>query len=223
MSSSLGVGTAAKDTLDILPPELIRFMMVRIKVNTQINFDPSEKDTIPNLFDDYQRASDAYFNKGDKDLARIFELSQIGEIKKPPSVRFSILAQWVQMPNMEEEIEKESLSEWAKYARVWLDRFAPEDQKFEIQEKLPKEAKSLSDNQKELLSRATDLLDQKLNPEEFQTKIYELGKELGLSSQQAFEAFYKALIGKNHGPKAAWLILSLDRDFVKRRFEEAAS
>jgi len=223
MSSSRGVGTAAIDMLEILPPELIRFLMVRIRVNTQINFDPSEKDTIPNLFDDYQKASDAYFKKGDKDLARVFELSQIGKPKKPPSVRFSILAQWIQMPNMANEIKKEGLSEWEKCARVWLDRFAPEDQKFEVKDKLPKEAKALTDKQKELLKKAKEFVGEIEDPAELQTKVYESGKELGLSSQETFEAFYKALIGKNHGPKLAWLILSLDRDFVKKRFEEAAS
>ena len=145
MSSSRGVGTSAKDMLEILPPELIRFLMVRIKVNTQINFDPSEKDIIPNLFDDYQKAAEAYFGKTNNDLARIFELSQIGEIKKPPSVRFSVLTQWVQMPNMEEEIKKAGLGEWAKYARVWIERYAPEDQKFTITKNLPEVANSLSE------------------------------------------------------------------------------
>jgi lysyl-tRNA synthetase class I len=27
-----------------------------------------------------------------------------------------------------------------------------------------------------------------------------------------------ALLGKNHGPKAGWLILSLEKTFVKERF-----
>ncbi|EKD86282.1 MAG: hypothetical protein ACD_37C00378G0004 [uncultured bacterium] len=236
MSSSRGVGTSAADTLEILPPELIRFMMVRIKVNTQINFDPAEKDTIPNLFDDYQRAADAYFDKSNDDLGRIFELSQIarppasslagevgrGEIKRPPSIRFSVLAQWVQMPNMEEEIKKENLSEWAKYARIWVERFAPDDQKFEVQKELPKGAGSFSKEQKNLLLEISKLLDQKTDAEIFQTKIYEIGKELGLNGNKTFQAIYLSLIGKDHGPKAAWLILSLNPSFVKARFLEAS-
>ncbi len=220
MSSSRGVGTAAIDMLDILPPELIRFMMVRIKVNTQINFDPSDPQIIPNLFDDYQKAADAYFDKANDDLARIFELSQVGEIKKPPSVRFSVLAQWVQMPNMTEEIEKEGLSEWAKYAKVWVERFAPEDQKFVVQKELPKV--ELTDQQKEVLRKSAEFVAQTSNPEELQTKIYGLGKELGLNPSETFSSFYKVLIGKDHGPKLAWLLASLDSSFVKTRFEEAS-
>ncbi len=221
MSSSKGVGYAAKDMPEILPAELIRFMMVRIKVNTQINFDPAEEQTIPNLFDDYQKAADAYFDKSNEDLARIFELSQIGEIKKPPSIRFLILTQWVQMPNMEEEIKKGGLEEWAKYARVWVERFAPADQKFEVKKELPKDI-GLTDKQKDLLKKTSEFVVEIKDPGDLQTKVYDLGKSLELSSGETFEAFYKVLIGKNHGPKLAWLITSLDPDFVKERFEEAS-
>lgn len=221
MSSSRGVGVSAKEILEILPPELIRFLIVRIKVNTQINFDPEEPNTIPNLFDDYQKVADAYFNKGDKDLARIFELSQIGKIEKPPKIRFSVLAQWEQMPNMEDQIKKEGLEGWAKYARVWIDRFASEDQKFEVQKELPGVAKSLSEKQKKLLAQTSEFVKEVSDPMELQTKIYDLGKELGLPSNETFEAFYKALIGKNHGPKLAWLLLSLDKAFVRERLNEA--
>src|ERR1039458_7355543 len=103
--------------LNILPPELVRFLIVKKDINQQTNFDPAEPETIPKLFDDYQKAAQAYFGKTDEEQARIFELSQVGEIKKPPEIRFSIIAQWVQMPNMEETIQKEGLEEWAKYAR----------------------------------------------------------------------------------------------------------
>lgn len=222
MSSSRGVGYAAKDMPEILPPELIRFMMVRIKVNTQINFDPSDPQIIPNLFDDYQKAADAYYSKSNEELARIFELSQIGEMKKPPQIRFSVLAQWVQMPNMDEEIKKEGLDEWVKYARVWVDRFAPDDQKFTIQKELPKDIE-LSEKQKDLLKKTSDFVAETKDPTELQTKIYDLGKELELKSGETFEAFYKIFIGKNHGPKLAWLILSLDSSFVKTRLEEAST
>ena len=56
--------------------------------------------------------------------------------------------------------------------------------------------------------------------EAFQTKIYEIGKEIGLSGKETFGAIYVSLIGKDHGPKAAWLILSLEKEFVKKRFKE---
>ena len=222
MSSSKGLGLKARELTDILPAEIGRFLFTKTDHRKAIEFDPLGTLAIPVLFDDYQKAAEAYFNKSNDDLARSFELSQVDGVKKPPSVRFSVLTQWVQMPDMEETIEKQGFGEWAKYARIWVDRFAPEDQKFAIAKQLPEEAKSLNEKQKELLRETMEFVGKTKDATDLQTKIYDLGKELGLSSQETFEAFYKALIGKNHGPKLAWLILSLDSSFVKKRFEEAS-
>jgi lysyl-tRNA synthetase class 1 len=220
MSSSKGIGLKAHDLATILPPSIGRFLYARSGIKSQSNFDPFDKNAIPLLFDDYQKAADAYLNKGDEDLARAFELSQIGEIEKPPAVRFSVLAQWVQMPNMKEKIKEEGLEDWAKYARVYVEKYAPDSEKFSVQKELPDEAKELSDKQKELLKKIASELDSEKDAENFQTHIYEIGKELGLNGKETFAAIYKVLIGKDHGPKAAWLILSLDKEFVKKRFEE---
>jgi lysyl-tRNA synthetase class 1 len=222
MASSKGLGLTARELSNVLPWELGRFLFTKTDYKKAIEFDPDGTLAIPNLFDDYQKSADAYFNKGDEDLARAFELSQVGEIKKPPTIRFSVLAQWVQMPNMEEEIKKEGLEEWAKYARVWVEKFAPDGDKFTVQKQLPVEAQNLTHEQKEFLEKVANELDKEWNGEEFQTRIYELGKEMGLNGKQSFAAIYLSLIGKDHGPKAAWLILSLDKEFIKKRFNEAS-
>lgn len=220
MSSSKGRGTSAADMLDILPPEILRFLMVRTNKDQAINFDPAGE-TIPKLFDEYQKAAKAYQDKSNEDLARIFELSQIGnKIKFPPVVRFSVLAQWIQMPNMSKTIEKEGLTEWVKYAKIWIEKYAPESEKFLVQKEMPETAKDLTEKQKEYLQKVSSELDKEWNAEDFQKELYELSKQLDLSSKDAFAAIYLSLIGKNHGPKAAWLILSLARDFIKKRFGE---
>jgi lysyl-tRNA synthetase class 1 len=220
MASSKGLGLTARELSGVLPWELGRFLFTKTDYKKAIEFDPDGTLAIPNLFDEYQKAADAHFNKGDGDLARAFELSQIGEIQKPPTIRFSVLAQWVQMPNMEEEIKKEGLEDWAKYAKVWVEKFAPEEDKFTIQKTVPTSAQSLSPTQKQFLKKVAEELEKKWTGEEFQTQIYELGKALGLNGKQSFAAIYLSLIGKDHGPKAAWLILSLDKEFVKKRFNE---
>lgn len=222
MSSSKGRGSSASEMLEILPPELLRFLMVKTKISQQINFDPSEN-TILKLFDEYQKAADAYFNKGDRDLVRIFELSQIDKIKKPPSIRFSVLTQWVQMPNMEEEIKRKGFEEWAGYAKSWVEKYAPESEKFSLQQSLPESARNLSDKQKKYLRKVSLELDKSWMPEDFQINLFEWAKELNLPSKDAFAAIYLPLLNKNYGPKAGWIILSLDKEFVKKRFLDAAN
>ncbi len=218
MSSSKGTGVSVIDLLEILPPQLVRFLIARTKLNQAINFDPEEKNTIPVLFDEYQKVASSYFSKTNEDLARIFEFSQVGEIKQPPSVRFATLAQWVQMPNMEEEIKKEGAGTWAKYAKVWVEKYAPESEKFLVHKELPDAVANLDNEQKEYLKKVSDIVSEGLGAEDLQIKIYDAAKEIKIPTKNAFAAIYIALLGKDHGPKAAWLIASLDKDFVIERF-----
>jgi len=224
MSSSKGRGFAAADMVEILPPELVRFLIVKMDIRKQTNFDPYEPDVIPKLFDEYQRYALAYESNSDEEMARIFELSQVNEsITLPPQIRFSALAQFVQMPNMKSYIEKEGLEEWAKYARIWVDRFASKNEKFTVQKEIPLSAKDLNDLQKKFLKEVSDMMLEEWDPESFQKAIYEKSKELNVPSKDAFGALYQALLGKSHGPKAGWLILSLDKDFVRSRFEDVSN
>lgn len=219
MSSSKGLGLTGEELLEVLSPEVARFLMIKTEPNRAVEFNPKGTDIIPRLYDEYQKAADAYFKKTDPELARIFELSQIHGITPPPSVRFGTLAQWVQMPNMEGTIKKEGLEEWAEYARIWVEKYAPESEKFLVQQQTPKEVESLSEGQKKLLKKISIELEKSWDPEDFQKQLYEWAKELGVSSKDAFSAIYTSLIGKDHGPKAGWLILSLDKEFVKKRFD----
>jgi len=221
MASSKGVGISAEDLLKVIPPQIFRFLMIRTKPNQAVEFSPKGTDLFPKLYDDYQKAADSYFSKKEDDLSRIFELSQIGKVEKPPKIRFSTLAQWVQMPNMEEEIRKEGLTEWAKYAKVWVEKYAPENDKFQIQENFPEQVK-LSKEQKEYLKSLEIEFSKSLDPEQIQLLIYNKAKELGLSSKEAFAAVYSAFLGKDHGPKAGWLIANLDKEFVRKRLNEAS-
>lgn len=223
MSTSKGVGASAIDMLDILPSELLRFVMVRTRINSEINFDLAKPDTIPSLFDEYQRCADAYFEKGDPEFARAFELSQINGIHRPPNIRFSVLAQWVQMPNMQSKIEEENLTPWVPYVKNWLENYAPESEKFFVQEQLPDVVSQLSAKQKEFLKKISQEISAYSDAEKLQFDMYEWGKALGLTGKDVFGAIYLSLVGKGHGPKAAWLILSLDKEFVKQRFQEASS
>ena len=219
MSSSKGLGLTGAELLEVLPPELVRFLMIKTAPNTAVEFNPYGTQIIPKLYDDYQKAAAEYESQTQSDTSRAFQLSSIGEAVLPPKFRFLTLAQWVQMPNMEEEIEREGLTEWAKYARVWVKKYAPESDKFLVQKELP-DVSSLSVEQKEYLQSLAQLFENEISAEDLQTAIYEGSKEKGISSIDAFKSIYTAFLGKDHGPKAAWLLKSLDRNFVKERLSQ---
>ncbi|MBI2010159.1 MAG: lysine--tRNA ligase [Candidatus Chisholmbacteria bacterium] len=231
MSSSKGVGSSALEVSEILPPFLIRFMIARVKFNRAINFDPGGM-TVPDLFDAYDEAALAYWSKGDKKLARIYEFSQVSG--KPPQKhflpRFRDVAQFIQHPEIDNytkfaeikdseltTFEKDVLEDRIKYAQIWLDGYAPPEAVFTPTKSIPQETADLSLEQKQYLQKVVILLNQDWKePEDLQQALYDKAKELNLSPKKAFAALYLSLIGKDHGPRAAWFLLEHQPKAIKR-------
>jgi lysyl-tRNA synthetase class 1 len=115
-----------------------------------------------------------------------------------------------------------SLATRAEYARKWLEKFGPEDLKFQIQKKVPEAAATLSEAQKKALGLLAQRLDPGMTAEKIHLLIYGLKEETGLAPKELFEAIYKSILGKERGPRAGFFLASLDAEFVKRRFEEVA-
>ena len=95
MSSSKGLGASAKEISEILPPDILRFLIVRTPIQKAIDFDPKEE-IVMKLYDDFDTCTKAYFQKIQSkipkgkegevllNLSRIFELSWISELPKTP-------------------------------------------------------------------------------------------------------------------------------------------
>ena len=105
-----------------------------------------------------------------------------------------------------------------KQVNNWLELYAPDFVKFEVQKELP--PLNLNDSQKEFLLKVAHLLENNdfTTPEELHDEMYLILNELGLKPQKAFQAIYRSIIGKKQGPRAASFVLSLDKDFVIARF-----
>ncbi|MCH8821558.1 lysine--tRNA ligase [Patescibacteria group bacterium] len=235
MSSSKGVGASAAEVSEMLPPSVLRFLMARVQPKVALDFDPGDINTVPSLFDEFDRGQKAYFDKGDEDLADTWRASQVEEPMNNFNLRFNQVVNFVQIPgvNLEKEAEvakgleltegdKNNLEERAKYAKIWLERFAPVDVKFKIAKSPPKEIQKLSESQKKFLAKLADLVDKNKDPEKFQNDIYQLGKSAHLSASDTFKAIYIVLLGKDYGPKAGSLVLAIDLEFVKNRFKEVS-
>lgn len=235
MSSSKGVGISARDIIDIIPAFLVRFLMVRVPYERALSFDPSGW-TIPDLFDEFDKCAHAFWEGGDNLLARIFEFSQIDK-KYAKSLflpRFRTVANSIQLQKIdalswfEKEkgspltiSEKEILEERIHFAKIWLDRFAPEGEKFTLSERVPEVVSGLTGLQRKYLKALIPLIKKEnIDAENLQVALYDISKKINLPVKEAFAAIYLSLIGKSHGPKAAWFILNIPSDFVLKRFEE---
>jgi lysyl-tRNA synthetase class 1 len=207
-----------------------------------VEFDPAGN-TLPRLYDEYDRCADAYLEDPRSDFGKSWRLSQVTEDAKPIvfRVRFGTVADWLQIPSIEPHAEAAKrkrapltadetaeLDRRIALAKVWLERWAPEEARFAVAPALPPAAAMLSGPQREFLTRATAEIGRVTDPEAMQERLYEIAKEVGLTtpegkvSKAAFEALYYSFIGKQNGPRAAWLLITLDPAFVKQRMTEAA-
>ncbi len=236
MGSSKGLGLKARDLHSLLPPEVARFLFTRSDYKQAVEFDPVGTMTIPDLFDEYDRCYSAYIENSDEDLARIFELSQVSNLpvrEKTLLPRFRDIVNYVQMPNVDilkkyeelnggalTEVEINIINERIKYAKIWLEKYAPDEFKIQISEVLPEKAKELSEDQKLFLQKAVVLIKENDDPEKLQLALYNLTKDLKVDAKKSFSAIYISLIGKEFGPKAAWFLLSYPKEKIIKRFEE---
>ncbi len=242
MSASKGLGQSARDIANLVPPEILRYLMIAKKPNQPIEFDP-EGDTIPRLFDQHDESAKWYFEKGEKDtlqtdLARCFELSQTSDETPVEKFlpRFSQLVFIIQIPRLDvyEEVAKmkgsvltdadrDEIDLRIKYAKQWIETFAPEKYIYKLQDSLPESASKLTDIQKKFLSTLSDKLSNIDNwdGELIHGQIHEIVKnseEFG--PKICFPAIYNLFLGKEYGPQVGWFLSALEKDFVINRLKE---
>jgi lysyl-tRNA synthetase, class I len=230
MSKSKGIGITAEEVYNSLPPELIRFIMIR-NINRVIDLDLDGM-AIASLYDEYDRSHKAHLKEIDfPDLAKVYELSQISEkFNNGYKMKFTKVAHAIQIPNADiyrmaeeekgsnlNELERAELNERIKYARIWLDKFAPESFKFEILKEAPKI--TLTDNQKRVAASLLEIFNTQKNwsGSDLQQEIYSLKDKLHVEPKEIFTTIYQLFIGKDSGPQAGFLLASLDRDLVMNR------
>ena len=234
MSSSKGIGTSAREFVNAMPPSVGRFLFAERHYNQVIDFDPATM-AIPDLFDEYDMGARIFWKQeeGDERLGRSFELAQVdGKTPVPHFLpRFRDVAIWMQHPeiNLEEhfanlkgspltDLERQEIVERKHYARLWVDRHAPEEFQLTPRTEMPAAATELSQEQRVFLHTVSELLDTKSDwkPEELQQQVFDIAKA-SLGSKAAFQAIYLAFLGKKAGPKAAWFLLSLDTTLRRER------
>ncbi len=241
MSSSKGAGTSARDIANLLPPHLFRLALLGKDPKQAFDFEP-EGETIPVLFDIYDRLAERYFSGEKDDQARLFQLVHFPEerqnLKEHFRVRFSQVVFLVQMPHLDiyaeverlkgaplTEEDRADLDLRARYGRHWLSMYAPETHRFELQkDAVPEGAHALSPDIKKIFAELVRYIVQtkQLAGQELHSKLHELRKESGVEAGPFFSALYQSFLGKDSGPKAGWFLSVLDRDFLLRRLKEVS-
>lgn len=225
MSSSKGNVISADKMLEVIPPEVLKYSIIKTKPAKAIAFDPGLS-TIT-LMDEFDDENSKNRNQ------RAYELSMTEDFK-PVGVPFRHIVSLVQIArgdidrmvqllekNGYEVKDREVLKQRADYAKCWLKSFAPEDVKFEVQDKVPEAAMKLPDEQKKALLKLSDGLREGMKGDDIQQLIYDCKDQMGMNIKDIFKAIYLAVLGKGQGPRAGMFLAMLDTEFLKNRFNRA--
>ena len=224
MHSSTGLAISIGDMLEIVPPEVLRYLIIRQRPEKHIEFDPGM--SLLNLIDEYDQV------EGDK---RAYKLSQT-DASKPTDIPYRHMVTAVQIADGRDfdylltvlkrtdydTSDVEAIRQRSDNARNWLDKYAPPMVKFKVQETLPPQVKSFSDGQKQALSILADDIEHGMSGQEIHDNIYDIAEKTDIKGKQVFEAVYQSLLGIKSGPRAGYFLEALEKDFVVDRFKEAS-
>ncbi|CAN5576999.1 lysine--tRNA ligase [soil metagenome] len=249
MSTSKGRGAAAHTMAEVVPPEQLRFLFLRPRPNHAIDFDPDGTDQIPRLFDEFDRFASATAGRevkgelppGYEATFRYSLLDASADVVGEAAAfrpAFSHLAMLAQIPGVDvaerAAAEKGSdltpreaaiLAEREAAARAWLETYAPERIVIRVQSDLPDVALDLDDAQRGFLAALASAVGASTpaSGDAWQNEIFATATGADLPAGRAFDAIYRAFLVRTNGPRAGWLLASLDPAFVLGRLREAAA
>jgi lysyl-tRNA synthetase class 1 len=227
MSSSKGNVLSIARALELVPPEALRYLVLRERPQRTIVFDPG----LP-LLQLVDEVDDAEAEGRDE---RSLALSRAAGFD-PVGVPFKHLVVVAQAARFDLDaivgildrtgypgLDRSAVAARLAFARQWLENFAPEDLKFEVKETLPPEAATLTEPQRDFLARLAVALRPDQDGEAIHALVYALAREVpGAKPAELFQAIYLALLGKPRGPRAGWFVAALGAEFCAARFREAA-
>lgn len=227
MSSSKGNVISIADMVKVIPPEVLKYSVMRVKPTKRITFDPGlPMLTLMDEFDDPETKSR---NNRAAELAKISTHPPLGiPFKHIVSLYQTAQGDLDEMEKMlvktgYEKPDRAVLQSRVEYAQQWIANYAPEDIKFELQKNTPELVQELSESQRKGLGELSQTLGPDMNAQQVHETLYALKESQGLKPKEIFEAVYVSLLGKRRGPRAGFFLACLDYDFVVKRFQEASA
>jgi lysyl-tRNA synthetase, class I len=232
MSASRGTGLDAVEGSKIMPPEVVRYFILRAAPLKRLYFDPVNG--VVNLMDEFA----AFAAKPDKTEAeeQLWYICTRGEgdRRSVSRVPFSHLVASYQasLKDADKTLEVIKRTEHGEVAaqeadiikaelvfiEEWLRLRAPEDVKFALTDSI--NVADFTDSEQAFLKALADKVagaPADADGAYFHERMYELKDGLGMAPKELFSTLYRALIGKTSGPRAGWFLSILPRDWLIKR------
>lgn len=233
MSSSKGIGSSAREIADFLPPEMLRFLMVKTPPKRTVNFSTSQEYLVK-LFNEYDKLLDkSRSGAASPEEKMILKLSAPDHLDPSlNTVNFQVLCAALQIPHLDIEAEirrrlvlpsnaaiPSHVRRRMLAAQYWINNLASPGERIVLQESLPKSAWDLSHWQRYFLHLLARDIEQIAKDEEaLQGYIFHVARLTPIAQSAAFEAIYRVLFDADHGPKAGALLSFLDVKLLVHRF-----
>lgn len=231
MSASSGDGILISEVVEVLPPEVARYFILRSSPDKLLTFDPQAG--VVRLIDEYAELL-AKPNKSESDT-QLINLASHGVEETVSKVPFSHLVSSYQAALKNSQLtldiikrtETEPINEQQetiiknqlRFTENWLKHWAPEDVKFELAKE---PSGDFSDSEKDYFSKLAKTIEnapESADGEWFHKAIYSLKESGEVSEELLFKPLYKLLIDKPQGPRAGWFLSILPRDWLIKRLK----
>ncbi len=243
MHKSLGSPVTGLDAIQMMPPEVLNYLFLRVNPSKSIDFDSGIG--VLDMCDEYDRMERLYFegewSESEDNAVAAYKIAQHNHIPKklPLQVSCRHLVNVVQMASDFDEVvtilkrtmdlseatmeDMDRLRKRVECVKYWLNGFAPDIVKFSIRQTIPTSI-DLSVNEKiffqELVNRLNDT---EWNVENINKVFNDVAKSLPIGTKGGYKAMYKILIAKEAGPRLALFLASMDKKFVINRLVQAAA
>jgi len=238
------------EALGLVPPEIMRYVIARSKVNRHIDFDTGG--ALFETADEYERLvanPPSGSQEGMSKRQRVAMETQLGAIRLSQvemggdpadsigGVSFRHLAMLAQIKSSDEEVwgslqrsghlvgePSQTLSGRLARMRTWVGGpHFPEGARIEIQTGINDEARaSLSDEQGGFIAvLAGALAGCEWGDKAINDCIREVSDEVGIAKREAYVALYWVLLGRSHGPRVASIIAEMGRGRFLSLLEDA--
>jgi lysyl-tRNA synthetase class 1 len=241
MSSSKGLGVTAASIVDLLPPEVLRFLLVNTRPRKALNFTP-DLDTITRLFNGLDqlesRAASGTLREIDKEMLPIISVdgSHISPTERVgEQLPWDTVVNLIQLPHVDfwklverrfdpplTADERTAIEQRVRTAQIWLDEFAEPDQVLRVTEEISPDVHAFSDVQRRFLGELLRAFEElKWEPDDIQGAIFDATRATPIDAPDGFAALYITFLGRPSGPKAGPLLSFFDRAFVLERLQAA--
>ncbi len=214
-SKSKGIGMGVSDLVKLVPPEILEYILVKPDLEENVDINPTPENLLKTM-EDFQLASQlsgkgAELSRHERKMEIAFELSAERLNWKVPFLDvllyYQIYGDWGKVAGLTQD--PAGTAYLRPYIEEWVARdFMPEDYRFKYQPG----AMPASENVKKLLSSLDDGMDALA----IHNAVFDFAKAGNIEPKALFAELYRALLGKERGPRLGKLLFALGVQRVKK-------